>query len=343
MVSVVAIVGVCEPEGRRYARRLATAHHWPLVEALRSVPSARLAASVEAAVGGRGGTVAVFDAAGRWGSAELIGALGSAGAGSAEGSAADDGEARLAQLVAVVDVAHFFDDLADDAGAAEGATTPTERLVESIELATTVVLVNWEPLSTPDLSMHLALVNHLNPRARLRVDQPAASLDLELGEIARDQDGAGWMALINRDFAPYMTDRRVSGFVYEQVRPFHAGRLAAALEGEIGSGRYGRLVRSAGFCTLASRPGILAQWHQVGGVVGLEPLAAPVGGGMLAIGQELGVVGLDLDREGLVGALDACALTDAELAEGPFAWMAYEDPLPAWESVGPNGPGGVAS
>ncbi|WP_415856743.1 GTP-binding protein [Sinomonas sp. G460-2] len=329
MVGVVAIVGVCEVERRRYARRLATAHRWPLVEALSSVPRTRLADGIEAVVGGRGGNVAVFDAAGRWEAAELIGVLGRSGTNGTAGK--HDGRARLAQLVAVVDVAHFFDDLADDAGAAEGVTTRAERLVETIEFATTVVLVNWEPLSTPDLSMQLALINHLNPRARLRIDQPATSLELELGEISRDQDAAGWMTIVNREFAPYMTDRRVSGLLYEQVRPFHAGRLAAALDGDIGHGRYGHLVRSAGFCALASRPGVLAKWSQVGGVVDLEPLPGPGdGGGVFAIGQELGLIGLDLDAEGIAGALDSCALTDAELAEGPLAWMTYQDPLPEW-------------
>ncbi|MDQ4504241.1 GTP-binding protein [Sinomonas sp. ASV322] len=325
MVSIVAVVGVCAQERRGYARRLAAANRWPVVEALRSVPAERLAETLSTAVrGGPPCEAAVFDAAGRWDVVELIGALGSRGK--------DDGGAHLAQVVAVVDVAHFFDDLGDDSGALEGATTVAERLVHGVEFASTVVLVNWEPLSTADLSMLMALVNHLAPRARLRLDQPAANLELELGSIGREQDGAGWMRLINRDFVPYMTDPRVGGFVYEQVRPFHAGRLAEALDGEIGRGGYGRLVRSAGFCSLASRPGILAQWEQVGGVIGLEPLPGAHDGGMLAIGQEFAVVGLDLDFDGLARALDACALTDRELAEGPLAWMAYPDPLPSWGS-----------
>lgn len=283
----------------------------------------QLAVSVAAAVCGNADAV-IFDAAGRWDAVELIGALGRRGT--------DDDGARLAHVLAVVDVAHFFDDLDDDTGAVEGATTPAERLVHDVELATTVVLVNWEALSTPDLSALMSLINHLAPGARLRLDQPAAHLELELGEISREQDGAGWMQLINGEFTPYMTDARVSGFVYEQVRPFHAGRLEAALDGDLGHGCYGRLVRSAGFCSLASRPGIVAQWEQVGGVVSLEALPAPEGVCPLAIGQEIAVVGLDLDREGLVRALDASALTDVELAQGPLAWMAYEDPLPRWET-----------
>jgi hypothetical protein len=324
VVKVVGIVGVCAQERRRYARRLAAAHRWPIVEALRSVPPSRLAESLSAAVaGGALAPTLLFDAGDRWDAPELIGALG-------EGGTAGDDAARLAQLVAVVDVAHLFDDL--EAG------PRGERLVQDIEFASTVVLVNWQPLATSDLSMVMALVNHLAPHARLRPDQPAANLDLDLGAVRREQDGAGWTKLINGTFTPYMTDPRVGGFVYENVRPFHAGRLADGLEGDIGHGRYGRLVRSAGFCALASRPGRVAQWSQVGPIVGIEPLPlpdfSPLGASPpLAVGQELAVIGLDLDRPGLTRALDVCVLTDRELAEGPLAWMAYRDPLPEWDSV----------
>jgi hypothetical protein len=324
VVNVVGIVGVCAQERRGYIRRLARAHRWPIVEALRSVPPSRLGESLNAAAaGGALAPTLLFDAADRWEAPELIGALG-------QGATADDGAARLAQLVAVVDVAHLFDDL-EACG---------ERLVQDLEFASTVVLVNWQPLATADLSLVMALVNHLGPQARLRLDQPAANLDLDLGVVEREQDAAGWIRLINREFAPYMTDPRVSGFVYENLRPFHAGRLADALDGDIGHGRYGRLVRSAGFSSLASRPGRLAQWSQVGSAVGLEPLPLP-GADLpphrarppLAIGQELAVIGVDLDRPGLTAALDACVLTDRELAEGPLAWLAYADPLPVWDSA----------
>lgn len=336
MVNIVAVLGVCGQERRRYARRLAYSHRWPILEALRSVPPSRLGETLSAAVaGGALASTVLFDAGGRWDAPELVGAL---------GGTAHDGGARLTQLVAVVDVAHLFDDLAnptdDGADCGEASLSRAERLVQDLEFASTVVLVNWQPLSTADLSMVMALVNHLSPRARLRLDQPASNLQLDLSIIAKEQDAAGWMALINGEFIPYMTDPRVSGFVYENVRPFHAARLHSVLDGDIGHGRYGRLVRSAGFCSLASRPGRLAHWSQVGAVVGLEPLSqadpesSPASASTpLAIGQELAIIGLDLDRPGLTAALDACALTDEELAEGPLSWMAYDDPLPEWRNA----------
>ncbi|MBN3846541.1 hypothetical protein G3N58_06815 [Paraburkholderia sp. Ac-20342] len=37
-----------------------------------------------------------------------------------------------------------------------------------------------------------------------------------------------------------------------------------------------------------------------------------------------------MDELGLRQHLDACLLTDAEMAEGPQAWTRYDDPFPAW-------------
>jgi hypothetical protein len=49
--------------------------------------------------------------------------------------------------------------------------------------------------------------------------------------------------------------------------------------------------------------------------------------------QELALLGVDLDRAALEACLDACLLTDAEMAAGPEAWAAYADPFPAWEDA----------
>jgi G3E family GTPase len=62
---------------------------------------------------------------------------------------------------------------------------------------------------------------------------------------------AGWVRALNDEHDPYMTDPRVSTVRYERLRLFHPSRLAAALD-EIDTGRFGLLLRSAGFA--GSRP-----------------------------------------------------------------------------------------
>ncbi|MCD9031875.1 GTP-binding protein [Luteimonas sp. Y-2-2-4F] len=46
--------------------------------------------------------------------------------------------------------------------------------------------------------------------------------------------------------------------------------------------------------------------------------------------QELALIGIGLDREATVAALDACLLDDREMAAGPEGWRELPDPFPAW-------------
>ena len=43
------------------------------------------------------------------------------------------------------------------------------------------------------------------------------------------------------------------------------------------------------------------------------------------------IIGQDLQIAEVTRALDACLLTDAELAAGPAAWEQFEDPFAPWE------------
>jgi len=83
----------------------------------------------------------------------------------------------LREVVCVVDAAHLIADLHRTDYVIHPASHPahwrhTARAlltVMGIEFASTVVLVNWEPLNTPELSSVMGLVNHLSPRVRLRL------------------------------------------------------------------------------------------------------------------------------------------------------------------------------
>lgn len=45
---------------------------------------------------------------------------------------------------------------------------------------------------------------------------------------------------------------------------------------------------------------------------------------------ELVLIGQQLDREGLIQALDACLLTEAEMTQGPKKWRYRNDPFANW-------------
>jgi G3E family GTPase len=211
--------------------------------------------------------------------------------------------------------------------------------VEQIEFASTVLLVNWAPLSTPDLSTVMALVSHLSPHARLRLDRGEEGGAERPGEHPGEpvaysvgQERPGWVGILNEDFDPHITDPRVAFFRYEQLRPMHPGRLSRLLDGDFSRGAFGTVLRSAGFCRLASRPRVTAKWEHVGQMFSMHPLIADDeyedDDEVLGFGQDIAGIGLDLDRPALVAALDEAALTDEEFAAGPAAWAGFADPFP---------------
>jgi len=49
--------------------------------------------------------------------------------------------------------------------------------------------------------------------------------------------------------------------------------------------------------------------------------------------QELAFIGAGLDQAAIEARLDACLLSEGEMAGGPLAWGELPDPLPAWAPV----------
>ncbi len=251
----------------------------------------------------------------------------------------------LIGMVCVVDAVHLLDDLHRDdyvalrdadSGVAAPLTARTLLTVMQIEYASTIVFVGWEALPTDELAMIMALVHHLSPFARLRLSRRAIEPVDARHIYTPAQSRPGWMSVLNGDFAAHMTDARVSAFRYEQVRPLHPGRLMAVLD-RIGQGEFGVVVRSAGFCRLATRPQITAQWEHTGQMFTLTPLSDDTrladDEELLSVGQDLALIGLHLAEDRLAAALDDAALTDAELAAGPTVWARFADPFPAWQTA----------
>lgn len=269
---------------------------------------------------------------------ELIGAL-----------ADPTGPASLTGVVSVVHAGRLLEDLRRETYVRR-ATPPWNRhlgaeehmahamlTATQIEYASVVVVTHGDEVSSADLLMTSALIGALSPQARVELarDHPTP---WEPGErYLPGQDRAGWVQVLNGEHAPPRTDPRVTALRYENIRPLHPGRLMVFLDEQVEPGALGTVVRSAGFCRLATRPHVVAQWDHVGRVIGLEPLgrddALTDDDELLAIGQDLAIIGLDLDVGGLRAALDAVALDDDELAAGPSSWRSFPDPFPAWHTA----------
>ncbi|MFC7431051.1 MULTISPECIES: GTP-binding protein [unclassified Agrococcus] len=303
------VLGVSDGERSRHARRLAAATGTPLVQAAAIQHAAvdGIAEALDAAAG------VVVEVPASVQPMHVVGML---------------ADAELPGAIECVVDARTLLRLLGLAGLPPCGCGRAQRLVEQLEQATVATIVGWHPLDTPTLSTLMALVAHVAPRARLRLDRGV--VDPPVGRrIHAVHDHPGWTCVLNGDHDPHMTDRRVSAMRFEHVRPLHPARLVQALDA-LGSGRHGAVVRSAGFVALATRPGRVGWWDQAAGSFALHALDAdpddPV-----AVGQDLAIIGVDLDRSGIAAALAAAALDDDELAAGPAAWARYADPLPAWE------------
>ncbi|MDZ8172103.1 GTP-binding protein [Microbacterium xanthum] len=251
-------------------------------------------------------------------------------------------DAVAGEVVCLVDARRLLDDLRDRSALAPPAHAQDDRgdvgararhAAHLVECASLVVFIDWEGVETSRLSVMMAVVSHLNPTARIRLSRSATE---DLRALAESPPGpawrerAGWVHALNDEHTPFMRDPRVVTVRYEQLRPFHPARLAHQLD-VIDAGTCGTLVRSVGFCRLATRPGVLARWEQAGSAMWLDPLEEDEGWRTTV--QEIAFTGIDLDVAELTRRFDDAALTDAELAAGPAAWEQLPDPLPPWPAT----------
>ncbi|MEU4768057.1 GTP-binding protein [Actinosynnema sp. NPDC023794] len=245
--------------------------------------------------------------------------------------------ARLDTMVTLVDASTFLTELErgdrlderDLAAAEDDERGISDLLVDQVEFADVLVL-NKTDLATPErLATAEGLLRKLNPNARLirshrGVVEPAEVLDTGRYDPVTAATSPGWAEELTGSHTPETEEYGIRSVTYRADRPFHPARLAAALEDWHG------VVRSKGFCHIASRPHTLAVWSQAGPNLTIEP-------GELLDGhtarQELVFIGIDLDRDEPRHRLDPALLTDAELAAGPAAWRRFDDPLPPWDDL----------
>jgi len=271
--------------------------------------------------------------------------------------------ARLDAMVTVVDALNFSRDLATaDALAERGAAldgderTVADLLVDQVEFADVVLISKIDLVDPPQVDAVEAIVRGLNPRARiLRAtmgDVPlSAVLDTGLFDMEEAQRSPRWVAELMGEHIPETEEYGIVSFVYEARAPFHPQRLMDHIRG----GAWAGVIRSKGFFWLASRPGRTYLWSQAGGacsyeVVGTwwasvpradwpreaEERRAIAEGWHPRFGdrrQQIVIIGRGIDEAAMRAGLDACLLTEEELALGMDRSGALPDPFPAGDPM----------
>lgn len=268
--------------------------------------------------------------------------------------------ARLDTMVTVVDAFNFLKDCTSQDYIADRGESLGEDdrrpvvslLIEQVEFCDVIVLNKTDLLSATDLGNLEAILRTLNPRARIvratfgKV--PLTSiLNTRLFDFEQAAEAPGWLQELRGEHVPETAEYGISSFVYRARRPFHPQRFHQLIDEE-----WPGVVRSKGYFWLATRPELVGSWSQAGPVVCHElggmwwasvPQAhwpqdednlatirerwqEPYGDAQ----QEMVLIGMRMDEVALRRRLDACLLSDAELAMGKEAWLHFDDPFPRW-------------
>ena len=269
--------------------------------------------------------------------------------------------ARLDTMVTVVDALNFWNDfqtydaLADrEIGIDEtDHRNIVDLLVDQIEFANVIVLNKCDAVAPDILANIEQLIKNLNPGAKvLRAVQAAIPPQEILGTNLFQSEWAEfhpeWMQVPRGSETSETDEYGIESFVFRARRPFHPTRLADALDLE--SGILENVLRSKGFCWIATHHDEAFVWSQAGVSVRITPdgpwmdaipreewpqdpetvesiqsdFESPFGDRR----QELVFIGADMDRIVLLSRLESCLLDDQEMAIGPEGWERLSNPLP---------------
>lgn len=247
-----------------------------------------------------------------------------------------DGRSLLQHVVSVVSAV----DLADLVlGGVDDRFLAAEHIVDLVEYATVIVLVDTAAVPPRDLRTIRRLLARLAPESRVTSVDAVRRETLESpGGAAQLGGAAGWMQALSEHTPDLDHDGVITTCVYRDERPFHPGRLAVAVEHTFAPGAVGTVLRSRGFTQFATRCDRVGSWSSVGQMLSLDPTSSPSWHPDSPHGQQIAFFGLDLDVATIRRELDACLLTDDELVGDPAGWRDFADPFPVWSGPG-AGPG----
>lgn len=272
--------------------------------------------------------------------------------------------ARLDTMVTVVDGLNFLRDFqAAEQLASRGETlgddderSITDLLIEQVEFADVILISKIDLISRAEREELKAILQRLNAEAEI--------LPMVMGEIAlkkildtrrfdfeRAAQSPGWLKEMRGEHVPETQEYGIASTVYRAVRPFHPERFFNVIDRPWTNGK---LLRSKGIFWLASKYQEAGSWSQAGGLMRYGyagrwwrfvpqdqwPEDAEIRAEILKkwlpetadCRQELVFIGQHIDFNALTVELDACLLTDAEVAMGPEAWLQLRDPFGDWYS-----------
>ncbi|WLG62413.1 MULTISPECIES: zinc metallochaperone GTPase ZigA [Pseudomonas] len=270
--------------------------------------------------------------------------------------------ARLDTMVTVVDGVNFLLDYqAAESLASRGEIlgeederSITDLLIEQIEFADVLLISKIDLISQHEREELTAILKRLNAQAEI-IPMVMGEIPLEkilnTGRFDFDQaaQAPGWLQELRGEHVPETQEYGIASTAYRARRPFHPRRFFSFIDRPWLNGK---LLRSKGFFWLASKPTDAGSWSQAGGLMrhgfagrwwrfvpknqwpqDQESVQAIMGNWIPSVGdcrQELVFIGQNIDFLQLSAELDACLLTDEEMATGVEGWRLLPDPFGPW-------------
>ena len=270
--------------------------------------------------------------------------------------------ARLDTMVTVVDGLNFLQDYQaaeslDSRGETLGESDErsiTDLLIEQIEFADVILISKIDLISSADRQELIAILQRLNAQAEIIpmvMGEVPLNKILDTGrfDFERAAQAPGWLQELRGEHVPETEEYGIASSAYRARRPFHPQRFFNFIERPWTNGK---LLRSKGFFWLASKYQEAGSWSQAGGLMRYgfagrwwrfvprdqwphDPQAKadilqkwlPDTGDCR---QELVFIGQHIDFALLTVELDACLLSDAEMAMGEAGWKLLSDPFGEW-------------
>ncbi|TFF07199.1 GTP-binding protein [Pseudomonas sp. BCA14] len=270
--------------------------------------------------------------------------------------------ARLDTMVTVVDGVNFLIDYqAAESLASRGETlgeederSITDLLIEQIEFADVILISKIDLISSREREELIAILERLNAQAEIipmvmgEVPLPKI-LNTGRFDFERASQAPGWLQEMRGEHVPETQEYGIASTAYRARRPFHPQRFFDFIDRPWVNGK---LLRSKGFFWLASKHRDAGSWSQAGGLMrhgfagrwwrfvpksqwpqDEESIAAIMGNWQLSTGdcrQELVFIGQNINFVQMRAELDACLLSDEEMALGVEGWRQLPDPFGPW-------------
>ncbi|UXP30779.1 GTP-binding protein [Reichenbachiella agarivorans] len=253
---------------------------------------------------------------------------------------------RLDTMVTVVDALNFFNDFGSSDTILDRSMTDDEEdqrsivnlLTDQVEFANVILLNKTDLVTKEHLGLLEGTLKKLNPEAKIiRTDHskidPREILNTGLFDYDKAEQAAGWIKELNNEHTPETEEYGISSFVFRERRPFHPERFWQYVQHEWPT----TIIRSKGLFWIASRPDKALMWSQAGGSLKAEPYgrwwaAVPLKERALNEAymenqqdimkkwdkkwgdrmNELVIIGQDLDKEAIAGALKKCLVNELE-------------------------------